>query len=608
MSPMQVSQDIYEEEIPAEKMTPLDSAQESMSIELQPAEGGMECDSPEPHPLQDNGSFLWLSMMSRSMGDDNLSSLDTNEEEIEPENMREKFFKSLAVLLENKSNNTKIFSKAKYCQLIREVKDAKAKAKQESVDYRWLARFDVILVQGNVKLIEAINGETDKVRYYLHSEDLFDILHDTHLSIGHGGRTRMEKELQAKYKNITKEVIMLYLTLCKPCQQKNSKLKKVLTSKPIKEINSRWQVDLIDMQLNPDGEYKFIMHYQDLHTKLSFLRSLKSKRPQEVAHALLDIFAVIGAPSVLQSNNGREFSSQIITELSNIWPELKLVHGKPQVCHSSTEETEEIQKRIFSWMQMNNSPHWAEFLWFIQMIQNQPYHRGMQQTACEDVFSSEAKLDLSHSQLTEELVGRLHRENKLDQVNKELENTLRAQYEEYIETRTDSDIEENLSITTKVAKNSPPESRLRFLCCVLCEKESIGASNCVSYLGNVHALHGVSSHQEASGCGRQITGSLCHEISTMKRKQEVHRGLHVQPSKMLKPSVTPFSPDTVGDWVAKQASLDFLVKKRHTFLEYSNSNKKKMVTIEVILEREKPKEFIRVLLRNMILHTLSSVL
>ena len=95
--------------------------------------------------------------MSQSMGDDNFSSLDANEAEIEPENMREKFFRSLAVLLENKSNNTKIFSKAKYCQLIREVKEAKAKEKKESIDYRRLARFDVIIVQGHEKLIEAIN-------------------------------------------------------------------------------------------------------------------------------------------------------------------------------------------------------------------------------------------------------------------------------------------------------------------------------------------------------------------------------------------------------------------------------------------------------------------
>nr|XP_027777949.2 SCAN domain-containing protein 3 [Marmota flaviventris] len=573
----QVPQGTYEQEVLMEEIIPLDSAKESLGTHLQSMEDRMECDSPEPHLLQDNESYLWLSMMSQSMGDDNISSLHTNEAEIESENMRKRFFRNLAMLLENKSNNTKIFSKAKYCQLIREVKEAKAKAKKESVDYRRLARFDVNLVHGKEKLIEAINGETDKIRYYLHSEDLFDILHDTHLSIGHGGRTRMEKELQAKYKNITKEVIMLYLTLCKPCQQKNSKLKKVLTSK-IKEVNSRCQVDLIDMQLNPDGEYKFIMYYQDLHTKLSFLRSLKSKRPEEVAHALLDIFTIIGAPSVLQSNNGREFSSQIVSELSNICPELKIVHGKAQACQSqsSIEQTNEIQKRIFSWMQTNNSPHWTEFLWFIQMTQNRSYHRGVQQTPCEGTFRSEAKLDLSHSQLTEEFVAKLHRENELNQANRELENTLRAQYEENIETGIDSsDIEENLSITPNMAEKNPSESRLRFLSCVVCEKECTGANSCTSCLGNVHAICGVPSQHETEVCGHQITCSLCHETSSMKRKHnEIQRRLAVQPSKMLKSSETPFSPDTVGDWMANQTSLDFFVKKRHTFSEYRSSKKR----------------------------------
>ncbi|XP_058440561.1 SCAN domain-containing protein 3 isoform X2 [Marmota monax] len=573
----QVPQGTYEQEVLMEEIIPLDSAKESLGTHLQSMEDRMECDSPEPHLLQDNESYLWLSMMSQSMGDDNISSLHTNEAEIESENMRKRFFRNLAMLLENKSNNTKIFSKAKYCQLIREVKEAKAKAKKESVDYRRLARFDVILVHGKEKLIEAINGKTDKIRYYLQSEDLFDILHDTHLSIGHGGRTRMEKELQAKYKNITKEVIMLYLTLCKPCQQKNSKLKKVLTSK-IKEVNSRCQVDLIDMQLNPDGEYKFIMYYQDLHTKLSFLRSLKSKRPEEVAHALLDIFTIIGAPSVLQSNNGREFSSQIVSELSNICPELKIVHGKAQACQSqsSIEQTNEIQKRIFSWMQTNNSPHWTEFLWFIQMTPNRSYHRGVQQTPCEGTFRSEAKLDLSHSQLTEEFVAKLHRENELNQANRELENTLRAQYEENIETGIDSsDIEENLSITPNMAEKNPSESRLRFLSCVVCEKECTGANSCTSCLGNVHAICGVPSQHETEVCGHQITCSLCYETSSMKRKHnEIQRRLAVQPSKMLKSSETPFSPDTVGDWMANQTSLDFFVKKRHTFSEYRSSKKR----------------------------------
>ena len=126
----------------------------------------------------------------------------------------------------------------------------------------------------------------------------------------------MEKELKRKYKYITKEIITMYLRLCKPCQTKLSNPKKGLVSKPLifKEFNSRCQVDLIDMQSNPDGKYKFILSYQDHLTKFILLRALETKRAEEVAYELLDIFTTIGAPSVLQSDNGGEFVNQVISE------------------------------------------------------------------------------------------------------------------------------------------------------------------------------------------------------------------------------------------------------------------------------------------------------
>ena len=72
------------------------------------------------------------------------------------------------------------------------------------------------------------------------------------------------------------------------------------------------------------------MHYQDHLAKVSILRPLKSKRAAEVAHQLTDIFLVLGAPHILQSDNSREFTANIITELKLLWPELKLVHGRPR--------------------------------------------------------------------------------------------------------------------------------------------------------------------------------------------------------------------------------------------------------------------------------------
>ena len=72
-----------------------------------------------------------------------------------------------------------------------------------------------------------------------------------------------------------------------------------------------WQVDLIDMQSQQDGEYRFILNYQDHLTKFVCLRPLKTKTAEEVAYHLVDIFCDKGAPHILQSDNGREFCNKV---------------------------------------------------------------------------------------------------------------------------------------------------------------------------------------------------------------------------------------------------------------------------------------------------------
>lgn len=97
------------------------------------------------------------------------------------------------------------------------------------------------------------------------------------------------------------------------------------------EMNSRTQVDLIDMQSQADGEYRFIMVYQDHVTKFVQIRALKTKRAEEVTkHNIIYIFCIFGAPMILQSDNGREFVNQIINDLKCMWDNLKIVHSKPR--------------------------------------------------------------------------------------------------------------------------------------------------------------------------------------------------------------------------------------------------------------------------------------
>ena len=94
-----------------------------------------------------------------------------------------------------------------------------------------------------------------------------------------------------------------------------------------RDFSSRGQVDLIDMQSHAHMNYKWIMVYEDHLTKFCVLRSLTSKRPAEIAYQEMDVFLLFGAPTILQSDNGSEFTVNVITELKQLWPDMKLVDG-----------------------------------------------------------------------------------------------------------------------------------------------------------------------------------------------------------------------------------------------------------------------------------------
>ena len=124
--------------------------------------------------------------------------------------------------------------------------------------------------------------------------------------------------------------MMSYLQTCEICAKESGRVKKLVVVKPIvsNEFNSRYQVDLIDMQSQPDGEYNFILDYQDHLTKFCILWPLKWKTKDAVAEELTSIFSIIDAPHILESDNGREFANQLVEEITKLWPECKMVHGK----------------------------------------------------------------------------------------------------------------------------------------------------------------------------------------------------------------------------------------------------------------------------------------
>ncbi len=77
-----------------------------------------------------------------------------------------------------------------------------------------------------------------------------------------------------------------------------------------------FQIDLIDMRHLPDENYKWILHGIDHWSKFQFAYPLINKSAVDVAVALQKyVFPILGLPSILQSDNGREFVNKIIGEV-----------------------------------------------------------------------------------------------------------------------------------------------------------------------------------------------------------------------------------------------------------------------------------------------------
>ncbi|XP_068224797.1 KRAB-A domain-containing protein 2-like [Palaemon carinicauda] len=214
-----------------------------------------------------------------------------------------------------------LIPKDAYFQMIEDIRRASERKNTKSChEYYLLSKYEVLQCGDVEKIIKKRQTLYETPVYYVSIEDTFDIVKRAHIAIGHGSRDRMTKELQVKYANIQPS-------------------------------------DLIDVQSMSCTTFKWIMVYQDHLTKFCVLRPLTPKRAAEVAFQLADNFLLLGAPVIFQSDNGSEFTAQIITELRSLWHELSIVHGKPRHPQSqgSVERANgDIKDMLVAWMADNN--------------------------------------------------------------------------------------------------------------------------------------------------------------------------------------------------------------------------------------------------------------
>ena len=108
------------------------------------------------------------------------------------------------------------------------------------------------------------------------------------------------------------------------------------------------QVDLIDMRTCRDRDYQWIGHYKDHFSKFSIIWPQKNKCAKETIECIERfVFAYLGVPKLLQSDNGKEFNNHV-SENPNycMCMELRILYLHAYICDCLRENRLSLHQEV----------------------------------------------------------------------------------------------------------------------------------------------------------------------------------------------------------------------------------------------------------------------
>lgn len=120
-----------------------------------------------------------------------------------------------------KEKNTQLVTCVKYYLLLTKMQMFKDQLANKTLEkYQPLSSYYIVKIEAVQRLIVPV------IIYYCYLKEMFNTIYKTYVFIKYRGKNKIIKCFKPQYKNITKKFKLLYLTLCKPCQQKVSVKKK----------------------------------------------------------------------------------------------------------------------------------------------------------------------------------------------------------------------------------------------------------------------------------------------------------------------------------------------------------------------------------------------
>ncbi|CAB5215589.1 unnamed protein product [Rhizophagus irregularis] len=248
------------------------------------------------------------------------------------------------------------------------------------------------ITPGDYRVIVAANNNP-----VLAVENMYEVLCRTHAEITqHGWQRQTWKSIIERWGWIKQDIVEQFVNNCTICAVQKPSFHP-LAAKPIIARNflSRVQMDLIDLSFDADGEYKYICHVRDHFTRFSWARALTSKRAIEVAAYLFELFHFLGSPpTILQSDNGKEFCVGVIKELIEMWPTVKIINGRPR--HPQSQGLVErangiLQQKLGKWRENTGRTDWSFGLKFVISAMNNSWCRSHKKTPYELVYGDKPR-------------------------------------------------------------------------------------------------------------------------------------------------------------------------------------------------------------------------
>lgn len=84
----------------------------------------------------------------------------------------------------------------------------------------------------------------------------------------------------------------------------------------------------MDMRMEPDGRYKWIMHVCCHFIKFSSAYALSAKESEQVANAMANWLSHFGLLKILQCDNGGEFKGALLILLERYG--IQIINGRPR--------------------------------------------------------------------------------------------------------------------------------------------------------------------------------------------------------------------------------------------------------------------------------------